>query len=106
MSEREEDFQRAITDLAEVCGWEWIHHRPARTSKGWRTPVEGSHARGFPDLVLVRDRVLFVEVKSERGRLSTAQRWWFERLHEAGQDVRVWRPSAWTEVVATLRRRV
>ena len=106
MSEREADFQRAITDLAELCGWRWIHHRPARTSKGWRTPVEGSHAAGFPDLLLCgRSRVLYVEVKSERGRLSPAQEEWIEALRAAGQDVRVWRPSDWPEVQQTLGTR-
>jgi hypothetical protein len=72
----EADLQRAVTDLAELLGYEWAHFRPARTEKGWRTPVSGPLGAGWPDLVLVRERdcrLLFLELKGERGKLSAAQ---------------------------------
>lgn len=49
------------------------------------------------------DRLLFAELKSERGRLSAAQREWREALGMAGVRVRVWRPSDWDEIVEVLR---
>ena len=49
---------------------------------------------GFPDLVLARkDRVMFVEVKSARGRLGKNQAAWFGVLTAAGADARVVYPD-------------
>ena len=91
---REEEFQQQIIDLAHLYGWLVYHTRDSRRS----TP-------GFPDLVLVRDRVLFREVKMAGGRLSDAQLDWKRRLESAGADFGVWWPdgAAWDRVVKELR---
>jgi VRR-NUC domain len=70
------------------------HFRPARTEKGWRT-AGAYDAQGWPDLVLVRDRVIFAEVKVQRGRLQPDQVVWLDALREAEQEVYVWRTSDW-----------
>jgi hypothetical protein len=62
------DLQRQVTDLAAILGWTWVHFRPAMTGRGWRTPVEGPLGKGWPDLVLVRERdrrLIFAELKRE-----------------------------------------
>ena len=46
--------------------------------------------------MLVRDRVIYAEIKLERGRLSAEQDAWLEVLREAGQEVYVWKPADWT----------
>lgn len=49
---------------------------------------------GFPDLVIVgAERVIYRELKSERGRLRPEQRTWLDALSRAGQDADVWRPG-------------
>ncbi len=50
---------------------------------------------GFPDLVIVGRRVIYRELKTQRGRLSRHQKEWLAALQEAGQDATVWRPSDW-----------
>ena len=51
---------------------------------------------GFPDLVLVRKgRLLFVELKSEIGKVSPQQRKWLDDLDKAAETY-VWRPEDWT----------
>ena len=48
---------------------------------------------GLPDLVCMKpDEVKFIEVKSEKGRLSEVQKYRIEELKEAGFDVEVMRP--------------
>ena len=84
----EKDWQRTVIDAAQLYGWLVQHDRDARKSTG----------AGFPDLVLVRERVLFVELKTEKGRLSPRQKTWRERLCGAGAEYRLWRPSDWDEV--------
>jgi hypothetical protein len=92
----ESDLQRAVTDLARLFGWTWVHHRPAQTQHGWRTPVAGPLGKGWPDLVLVRvrdRRVLFVELKGTGGTLAPEQKAVLEELADAGQEVKVWWPA-------------
>lgn len=49
---------------------------------------------GFPDLVIVGRRgVLIRELKTERGRVTSAQHTWLNALDDAGVDADVWRPS-------------
>jgi VRR-NUC domain len=101
----EEDWQRLVVDAARYHRWRVFHTRPARTAAGWRTPVSGDGA-GFVDLVLVRPpRVLFVELKSQRGRLSALQEAWLADLAECpGVERYVWRPSDWETVMEILQR--
>jgi hypothetical protein len=59
---------------------------------------------GWPDLVLIRrPRIVFAELKSERGRLTDDQRQTIEELRACGQEVFVWKPSAWQEIEEVLR---
>lgn len=80
MSERA--WQAMVLELATLYRWTWYHTHDSR-----RSPA------GFPDLVLVRDRVLFAELKTDRGRLTAQQLGWIGRLEEAGAEVFVWRPK-------------
>ena len=102
MKETEAEFQRWVTELAEVLGWSHVHFRPAMTSKGYRTPVSGPLGKGWPDLVLVRERVIFAELKSDKGKLSPEQDWVLGELRRAGAEVYVWRPRDRDEIGAVL----
>ena len=98
----ERAFQRTVTDFATLTGWLWTHFRPARTSKGWRTPLAGYP--GFVDLVMVRrGRVLFAELKAEDGKPTPAQCKWLWALAEAGAEVYVFKPSNWPQIEQVLR---
>lgn len=99
----EAEFQRQVTDLATILGWEHAHFRPAQTSKGWRTPVSGTLGKGFPDLILARrDRLIFAELKADKGKLSTDQERVLDVLILAA-EVRVWRPADFDRIAEILR---
>lgn len=103
----EKDLQQAVLDLAALLDWQAAHFRPAMTKSGnWVTPV-GADGKGFPDLVLVRDRVLFVELKSAAGSLTREQAEWGARLLVAGAEWMTWKPADWFsgEIEAVLRKR-
>jgi hypothetical protein len=100
----EAQFQRQVTDLATLHRWGWVHFRPARTVDGWRTPVSGPLGAGWPDLVLVRPpRLVFAELKSERGRLTPTQKGALDLLRDAGLEVHVWRPGDLPAIQEVLR---
>lgn len=91
----ENELQSAVIELAQLLRWRVAHFRPAMNARGeWRTPV-AADGKGWPDLVLVRDRVLYRELKSARGTLSVEQQDWIHALKLAGADIDVWRPNEW-----------
>lgn len=104
MTTLERDWQRDIIRLARTLGWKVAHFRPAQTSKGWRTAVAADGA-GFPDLCLVRDRVIFAELKNEKGRVTEEQAEWIAALGVAGAEAYVWRPDDLDDVMAVLLHR-
>lgn len=111
---REDVFQARVVEASRWHGWTFAYH-PLRS--------KGSTA-GWPDLVLGRPRrsastrvalplpelaggaqVLFAELKSEKGRATTAQLDVLGLLHDAGCTVALWRPSDWHEILAVLAGR-
>ena len=100
----ERDWQRDVIRLAQTLGWKCAHFRPAQTSKGWRTAVAADGA-GFPDLCLVRDRIIFAELKNEKGQPTEQQLEWIAALQVAGVEAYVWRPDDLDQVMAVLLER-
>lgn len=93
----------AVLKLAKMYGWRSAHFRPAMTGRGWRTAVQGD-GKGYPDVTLVRDRVVFAELKSATGRLAPEQVTWIDRLRAAGAEVWVWRPADLQSIAELLSR--
>lgn len=95
---REDEWTSRVIETARLHSWRVAHFRPARTAKGWRTPVQGDI--GLPDLILARDGVvLLAELKQDRGTVRPDQRLWLAAL---GRHGRLWRPRDWDDVLATL----
>jgi len=65
------------------------------------TPVQADGA-GFPDLVLARERVVFVELKAEKGTLNDNQLAWQDALRAAGVEYHCFKPRDWPEIERTL----
>lgn len=90
---------RAVIQLAKLNHWLCWHDHDSRRN-----------APGLPDLILTRwprpdsdARLIFAELKSQRGSLRADQRYWLETLrHVPGVEVYVWRPAQWSEIERTL----
>ena len=102
--ELEGTFQGAVIEYAQLNGWAVAHFRPARTKTGWRTAVSAD-GKGFPDLVLVRERIIWAELKRDGEDLRPDQVKWRDWLLATGAEWYKWEPSDWTEIEATLQRR-
>ena len=91
----EKQFQASVIDLANAE--RWLSYFTYRSS---HSPA------GFPDIVLVRgDRVIFAELKTEKGKVTPDQRIWFRALLDSGKvEVYLWRPSMWDQVVRILQQ--
>ena len=123
-------FLGQLLELSSLLGYEAVHFRPAQTSRGWRTPVQGSLGKGWPDLVLVRARdrrLIFAELKADGGKTTSEQERVLEVLrsvefeascgevplaHTDDQrreccpplvEIVVWRPADFDAIVETLR---
>ncbi len=88
----EKQWQETVIAEAKRNGWLVYHTHDSRKSEA-----------GFPDLVLVRDRVLFVELKTDKGVRTAAQNKWLYALGEANAQVHVWRPMDWKLIVEVLK---
>jgi hypothetical protein len=90
--QRERQFQRQVEELAELRGWFVWHDQDSRRN-----------AAGFPDLLLLRPpRLLWRELKSNRGRVEPAQERFLAALQACGQDAAIWRPRDWAQIEGEL----
>ena len=87
-------FQAEIIKMAQSLGWTAYHTYNSLNSEP-----------GFPDLVLVRDRVIFREVKTAKGTVSPPQHRWIKMLRDAGEDAGIWRPRDWDRIETELNAR-
>jgi len=90
----EKAFQSDVMRVAKMLGWLCYHTFDSRRS-----------ASGFPDLVLVRERVLFRELKVGKNKLSPTQELWRDSIMDAGGDWAEWRETDMDDIVADLSRR-
>jgi len=99
----ESDFTRQVIDLAHVYHWKVAHFRAAMTKHGWRTPVQAD-GKGFPDLVMVRkNRLIFAELKSEKGKMSDEQIEWACVLRATTIEIYDWRHSQFQSIQQVLK---
>ena len=87
----EKMFQQAVVDYARLHKWMVYHTFNSRRS-----------VKGFPDLLLVRERTICAELKTMRGRMSPAQVDWATRLTRAHTPVYIWRPNMWAQIEQVL----
>lgn len=93
----EAEWQQTLIELLQLKGYKVCEFRKARLIKGgvdtYRTPF-GADGKGFPDLIAVKGQTcLFIECKSEKGKLSLEQKDWIERLKLVTGISQVFRPS-------------
>lgn len=63
----EDQVQAPIEAALDACNWRWIHLRPAKTAKGWRTAYTGND--GFIDIVALKNgRQMALEIKSSSAK--------------------------------------
>ena len=90
----EKQFEAQVKELAALFGWRYYH-----TWRSFHSPA------GFPDCVLVRlSRLIFAELKSEKGVVSPPQQEWLDELELTGKcEVHLWRPSDFPKITEVLR---
>ena len=96
----ENDFLAAIIELAGLAGWLVYHTYDSRRSQA-----------GFPDLVLARsDKLIFAELKTDKGKVRDAQVTWLDTLgtfanSQTAVEVYLWRPKDWAGIEKILTAR-
>ena len=92
----EDDFLTHIRRIARQHGWACYHTYCSKRSEP-----------GFPDLVLCNGQsILFVEAKTNVGKLTKDQQAWLSLLEHTGLvEVHIWRPKDWPAIVARLTQK-
>ena len=90
----EKTFAAQVVALAKLLGW-----------RLYRTFCSIHSLSGFPDLCLTRHgRLLFAELKSDRGELTPPQMSWIHALEQCpGVEVYVFRPADWPQIEQVLK---
>ncbi len=90
----ETQLREQTRDLCKNLGWKFhFTWSSIHSPKGW------------PDLVLCRPpRLIFVELKTDKGILSPEQGEWLEALAGCDCEVYVWRPDDIDEITRILQR--
>ena len=92
----ERDLREQVRDLCKLFGWKIYF--------SW-TSIHSP--RGFPDLVLAnpeQKRVIFAELKSDKGTVTPYQQEWLDALEACGQEVYLWRPSDIENIARLLKQ--
>lgn len=62
-------------------------------------------SKGFPDLVIAGPMgTIFVELKSQAGKVTEEQKEWLAVLSRSQDHVYVWRPEDWDYIEQTLKK--
>jgi len=100
----EADLKEIVISVAKRYGWLIHHDLPAQNSRGrWLTNVQGD--AGFPDLILlhpISGKLLAVELKAERGKVSPLQKRWLMAFDAGSHFNSVWKPSDMEYILYTL----
>ena len=89
----EKQFSAQVKGVAEALGW-----------TVYRTWTSIHSPAGFPDLTMVRPpRLVFVELKTMKGKTPPPQDLWLDRLRESGVEVYLWRPDEIDAIEELLR---
>lgn len=94
----EDQLLNAVMGAMRLLGWRVAHFSDSRRV-GPRGQLVGDwKAAGFPDLCAVHPtqaRVLFAELKREKGKVKPAQQAWLDDLAAVDAEVYLWRPIDW-----------
>lgn len=78
--------------IARLMGWRCYHTLRSKGSEP-----------GYPDWTLVRERIVFLELKTEAGKVSSAQSEWIAALEAGGGEIYVVRPRHIDAIAWVLR---
>jgi len=93
--ETEAEFQTRVVTVARLAGWKVYAIPDSRRAT----------IAGYPDLTMWRGtRLIFAELKRDKGRLSPAQVEVLDDLRKIPcAEVYVWRPNEWTDIRKALQ---
>jgi len=104
----EKQLQSTVLGWAKAYGWLAYHQLD---TGGRDTNGNVYYSRrigpGFPDLVLchpVWGKLIFAELKTDKGKVSENQQEWLEALRKTKTAVYVWRPRDMPEIEQILQR--
>lgn len=112
---KEKEFLRWVVNEAEERGWKVAHIGASvnivqRAESDPRGPgkivIPDKGTAGFPDLVMVRERLLCAELKLTPNKPTGNQINWLEALNEAGIETHVWTDRQLELIQRTLDTRI
>ena len=94
----EADLREQVRDLCKLFGWDMKF-----TWSSIHSP------KGMLDLLLInreQKRVIFAELKSEKGKMTPEQQETFDELQACGQECYLWRPGDIESIASLLKQEI
>lgn len=101
----EAGFQQQVVNLGHLFGWHIAHFTQAQIRPGVCVTPAKADGKGFPDLVMVRERIVYAELKMPGNDLSPEQSKWQAKILGAGGEFYVWRPADLDSIHHILQQR-
>lgn len=101
----EKVFMDAVIQIAQTCGWDAHHIKPAKYGATWKT----DGLPGMPDLILIGQRgqgIIWAELKTDKGKLTEVQEARIVQLISNGEEVHIWRPRDLEKIKERLSKRL
>lgn len=92
----EYEFQHLVIKMAEIEGWSVYHVANVRGQLRCKSSV------GFPDLLLVRNKIIAWECKIPPNPLSLPQKTWLGLFRSVGVEARMITPDDFDYIIETL----
>jgi len=101
----EDRFRAQVVRRARQLDWMTMFIGRGKGGGNWVTQM-GGDGKGWPDLTLVRERVVCAELKTDTNyHVSPEEKVWLERLKLAGIETYIWRPRHWEQIEEVLAHR-
>ena len=96
-------FQEEVVQLFQWHHWKVAHFhtvamRRANGSIAYITPA-AADGKGWPDLVCVKNRIVYIELKRRGAKLGEEQELWRDRIEMAGGEWYCFWPKDWQKIV-------
>ena len=92
----ERDFQKIVIKLAEAEGYKVYHVANAKNQ------LRSETSRGFPDLILLKHKMLVWECKVPPNKCSQEQIEWLNNFQSLGIETAVITPDSWDYIIGNL----
>jgi len=106
----EKNFQTLVIDIGHQYGWKIAHFGQSQSARGRHITATMADGAGYFDLTMAKGyKLVFAELKREKGTLSPRQKDWVSTMKEVAKynphvEVYIWYPHDISDIINILSK--